>query len=56
MYIDAGGRGLGVGGAMLDRLLAEAKDTFGAKMICLDSARFMTGAERALHLPRFHRT
>ncbi|MDR7273634.1 GNAT family N-acetyltransferase [Catenuloplanes atrovinosus] len=46
MYVDPRGRGLGVGSALIDRLLTEARDTFEADTVRLDSCRFMTDAQR----------
>lgn len=46
MYVDPRGRGLGIGSALVDRLLTEARDTFAAKTVRLDSCRFMTDAQR----------
>ncbi|MDP9796791.1 GNAT superfamily N-acetyltransferase [Catenuloplanes nepalensis] len=46
MYVDPRGRGLGVGSALIDRLLTEARETFAATTVRLDSCRFMTDAQR----------
>ncbi|GAB7053016.1 GNAT family N-acetyltransferase [Catenuloplanes indicus] len=51
MYVDPRGRGLGLGAALLDRLLTEAHGTLGATTIRLDTCRFMTDAQR-LYLSR----
>ena len=46
MYVSPRGRGLGLGSALLDRLLAEARDSLHAKLIRLDTCRFMTEAQK----------
>ncbi|WP_250001942.1 GNAT family N-acetyltransferase [Actinoplanes sp. M2I2] len=45
MYVDPRGRGLGIGSALLDRLLADAREVFAAKVVRLDTARFMADAQ-----------
>ncbi|MBT0769069.1 GNAT family N-acetyltransferase [Kineosporia sp. J2-2] len=46
MYLRPELRGLHLGSALLDRLLAEAVDGLGAHTLRLDSCRFMHGAQR----------
>jgi GNAT superfamily N-acetyltransferase len=51
MYVAAHWQGHRLGSALLDRLLVEARDTFEAKTVRLDTCRFMTAAQR-LYLSR----
>ncbi|WP_051799725.1 GNAT family N-acetyltransferase [Catenuloplanes japonicus] len=46
MYVDPRGRGQGLGSALLDRVIDEGRDTFGAKIVRLDTVRFMADAQR----------
>lgn len=46
MYVRPYLRGCGLGTALLDRLLADARDVLGAGVVRLDSCRFMHDAHR----------
>jgi GNAT superfamily N-acetyltransferase len=46
MYVAPRARGTGAGSALLDRLIEEGRETFGAKTIRLDTVRFMAEAQR----------
>ncbi|WP_051432895.1 GNAT family N-acetyltransferase [Promicromonospora kroppenstedtii] len=46
MFVRPELQGRHVGSAMLDRLLEQARDDLGARVVRLDSNRFMTGAHR----------
>ncbi|MFI5842419.1 GNAT family N-acetyltransferase [Catenuloplanes sp. NPDC051500] len=45
MYVAPHARGTGAGSALLDRLIEEGRETFGAKIIRLDTVRFMAEAQ-----------
>lgn len=45
MYVDPRARGAGVGAALLDRLITEAREMFRATVIRLDTVRFMADAQ-----------